>query len=66
MRAALDERAARDIVTTRTGKFTVALTRYLPGRLVDHVILRQIRKGMRRQDAHALPGPVGDFASRIG
>ncbi len=66
VRAALEEPAARDIVTTRTGKFTVALTRYLPGRLVDHVILRQIRKGMNSQGAQAVPGPVGEFASRIG
>jgi NAD(P)-dependent dehydrogenase (short-subunit alcohol dehydrogenase family) len=65
VRAALDARPARDIVTTRTGKLTVALTRYLPGRVVDHVILRQIRKGIKSQSAAAASGPVADFASRV-
>jgi NAD(P)-dependent dehydrogenase (short-subunit alcohol dehydrogenase family) len=66
VRAALGESPARDIITTRTGKFTVALTRYLPGRLVDHVILRQIRKGMKKQHFADASGPVAEFASRVG
>jgi NAD(P)-dependent dehydrogenase (short-subunit alcohol dehydrogenase family) len=65
VRAALDARPSRDIVTTRTGKFTVALTRYLPGRIVDHVILRQIRKGMKGQGVSVASGPVAEFASRV-
>ena len=45
---------------------TVALSRFAPRGFVDRVILGQIRKGMNSQGAQAVPGPVGEFASRIG
>ena len=64
-RAALEDPPARDIVTTRTGKFTVALTRYVPGRLVDRVILRGVRKGMKGRDFDDASGPLADFANRV-
>lgn len=64
-RAALDDPPARDIVTTRTGKLTVALTRYLPGRLVDRVILRQVRKDLQSRSFDGAPGSLADFAERI-
>jgi NAD(P)-dependent dehydrogenase (short-subunit alcohol dehydrogenase family) len=65
VRGALDESPGRDIITTRTGKFTVALTRYLPGRLVDHLILRQVRSGLGRKRFDDASGPLAEFASRI-
>jgi NAD(P)-dependent dehydrogenase (short-subunit alcohol dehydrogenase family) len=65
VRAALDDSPARDIITTRTGKFTVALTRYAPGRLVDAIILRQLRKGLKGRRVDGASGPVADFAKRL-
>jgi len=64
-RAALDDSPARDIITTRTGKFTVALTRYLHGRLVDRVILRQLRKGMKGHSFQGAGPGLAEFAERI-
>jgi NAD(P)-dependent dehydrogenase (short-subunit alcohol dehydrogenase family) len=64
-RAAFDDPPARDIITTRTGKFTVALTRYLPGRLVDRLVLRAARKGLERQSLEGASGPLADFAERL-
>ena len=65
VRAALEDTPPRDIVTTRTGKFTVALTRYLPGRLVDFIVLNAARKGLKKQTLdHAQP-PLLEFAERL-
>jgi NAD(P)-dependent dehydrogenase (short-subunit alcohol dehydrogenase family) len=64
-RAALDVRPARDIITTRTGKLTVALTRYLPGGVVDRLILRAARKGLKRHRLESPAGPLADFARRL-
>jgi NAD(P)-dependent dehydrogenase (short-subunit alcohol dehydrogenase family) len=64
-RAALEDRSTRDIVTTRTGKFTVALSRFAPRRFVDHVILRQIRSGLKEQSFDGVSGPVAEFAERV-
>jgi len=65
VRGALEDPAARDIITTRTGKFTVALTRYLPGRLVDFIVLNAARKGLKKQTLdHAQP-PLLEFAERL-
>jgi len=64
-RAALEDPPARDIVTTRTGKFTVALTRYLPGRIVDRVILRQLRKGMKGHSFQGSGPGLAEFADRV-
>jgi NAD(P)-dependent dehydrogenase (short-subunit alcohol dehydrogenase family) len=65
VRATLDDPPTRDIVTTRTGKFTVALTRYLPGRLVDRVILRQLRKEMRGHSFEGAGPALAEFAERV-
>jgi NAD(P)-dependent dehydrogenase (short-subunit alcohol dehydrogenase family) len=46
-RAALDNPPRRDITTTRTGQFTNALSRFAPRRVVDRVILTQMRKSLR-------------------
>jgi NAD(P)-dependent dehydrogenase (short-subunit alcohol dehydrogenase family) len=65
VRAAFDDPPPRDIITTRTGKLTVALTRYLPGRLVDRLVLRAARKGLKRQSLDGVSGPLADFAARM-
>jgi NAD(P)-dependent dehydrogenase (short-subunit alcohol dehydrogenase family) len=65
VRASFADPPARDIITTRTGKLTVALTRHLPGRLVDHIVLRAARKGLSRQKLEHASGPLADFASRL-
>jgi NAD(P)-dependent dehydrogenase (short-subunit alcohol dehydrogenase family) len=65
VRAALEDPPARDIITTRTGKFTVALTRYLPGRLVDRVILRGLRKEMKGRSFDGAGPALADFADRV-
>lgn len=65
-RAAFASPPRRDIVTTRTGKFTVALSRFAPRRFVDWVILAQMRKGLKGQDvADTAAGPLGDFVKRV-
>jgi NAD(P)-dependent dehydrogenase (short-subunit alcohol dehydrogenase family) len=65
VRAALAEPAARDIITTRTGRFTIALSRYAPGRVVDRIVLHQVRKGLKGQRRGSGSGPVADFAERV-
>jgi NAD(P)-dependent dehydrogenase (short-subunit alcohol dehydrogenase family) len=65
VRAALDRRPARDIVTTRTGRFTVALSRHAPRRLVDHLILRQVRKGLAAHPVTTTSSSLTDFADRV-
>jgi NAD(P)-dependent dehydrogenase (short-subunit alcohol dehydrogenase family) len=65
VRAALAPVPPRDIVTTRTGKLTVALSRFAPRRFVEGVILSQLRKGLKEQRAQEADGPLGDFARRV-
>jgi NAD(P)-dependent dehydrogenase (short-subunit alcohol dehydrogenase family) len=65
VRAALDDPPARDIVTTRTGKLTVALSRFAPRRFVDHVILSQTRRGMKGRSFENASAPLVDFAERL-
>jgi NAD(P)-dependent dehydrogenase (short-subunit alcohol dehydrogenase family) len=65
VRACFDEPAPRDIITTRTGKLTVAMTRYLPGGLVDRLILRAARKGLKRHRLDGASGPLADFVGRL-
>lgn len=65
VRGALERPAPRDIVTTRTGKLTVALSRFAPRRFVDYVILRQVRGGMSKQRFDDATGPVAEFATRL-
>ncbi len=66
VRAALAKSPARDIITTRSGRLTTAFTRHAPGRLVDRVILAQIRKNIRhKRRLDEAKGPLGDFARRV-
>jgi NAD(P)-dependent dehydrogenase (short-subunit alcohol dehydrogenase family) len=65
VRAALEDPPARDIVTTRTGKLTVALSRFAPRRFVDHVILRQLRKSMQGRSFEDASRPLAEFAERV-
>jgi NAD(P)-dependent dehydrogenase (short-subunit alcohol dehydrogenase family) len=65
VRAALDDPPARDIVTTRTGQLTVALSRFAPRRFVEHVILSQLRKALKGRSFEDAAGPVADFARRL-
>lgn len=65
VRGALEDRPARDIITTRTGKLTVALTRYLPGTLVDRLVLRAARKGLQKQSLNNAAAPLLEFADRL-
>ncbi len=65
VRAATGEPPVRDIVTTRTGQFTVALSRFAPRRFVDFVILRQYRKVIKEGRLTNPSKPLADFAERI-
>jgi NAD(P)-dependent dehydrogenase (short-subunit alcohol dehydrogenase family) len=65
LRAALDDPPARDITTTRTGQVTNALSRFVPRRLVDRIILRQFRKTMRGRTFEDAAKPVAEFATRL-
>ena len=58
-------RSCRDIVTTRTGSLTTALSRYAPGRVVDRIVLSQVRKGLAGQSLGKATGPLGDFVERM-
>jgi NAD(P)-dependent dehydrogenase (short-subunit alcohol dehydrogenase family) len=53
-------------VTTRTGRFTVALSRFAPRRFVDQVLLRQMRKGMKGRNFDDASAPLLAFAERRG
>ena len=65
-RAALEDPPRRDIVTTRSGKVTTALSRHAPRRFIDWIVLRGFAKNMKGKNFdHAAP-PVRDFASRLG
>jgi len=64
-RAALDERAHRDIITTRTGMLTVALSRFAPGRFVDHVIRGSFRRKLRGRSLEGASPAVIEFAERL-
>lgn len=65
VRAALGEPALRDLITTRTGKVTVALSRFAPRGFVDRVILRTFRKGLKGRDFDGAAAPVSEFAKRL-
>ena len=64
-RAALDDSPARDITTTRTGQFTNALSRFLPRRMVDRILIGQSRKGMEGRKFDDPSHPVAQFAQRL-
>jgi NAD(P)-dependent dehydrogenase (short-subunit alcohol dehydrogenase family) len=65
VKAALDDPPARDIVTTRTGRFTVALSRFAPRGFVDRTILRQVGKAMRGRSFDDASEPLRAFARRV-
>ncbi len=65
VRAALDEPPARDIVTTLTGRFTVALSRFAPRPLVDRIILSTFRKGLKDRTFDGAAPAVAEFAQRL-
>jgi hypothetical protein len=58
-------RAHRDIVTTRTGKLTIALSRFAPGRFVDHVIRTSFRRNLRGRLLDGASAAVIEFAERL-
>jgi NAD(P)-dependent dehydrogenase (short-subunit alcohol dehydrogenase family) len=64
-RAALDNPPRRDITTTRTGQFTNALSRFAPRRVVDRVILTQMRKSLRGRTFDDPSSPVAQFTKRL-
>lgn len=65
VRAALDDPPARDITTTRTGQVTNALSRFMPRRLVDRIVLSQFRKNLKGKTFEDAEAPVGEFAARL-
>ena len=64
-RGALADPAPRDIVTTRTGRVTVALSRFGPRRFIDRVILRTLRRSLQGRSFDGAAQPVIDFAGRL-
>lgn len=65
VRAALDDPPVRDIVTTRVGELTVAVSRFAPRGFVDRVILMGVRNGLKGRSFDDAPGPLADFADRL-
>jgi NAD(P)-dependent dehydrogenase (short-subunit alcohol dehydrogenase family) len=65
VRAALTQPPPRDIITTRTGRFTVALTRLAPRGLVERTILRTVAKTIRGRSFDRAPEPLRTFAERV-
>ncbi len=64
-RAALDDPPVRDITTTRTGRLTNAFSRFAPRRIVDRVLLGQMRKNLRGRTFDDPSHPVAEFARRV-
>lgn len=64
-RAALGDRPARDITTTRSGLVANTLSRLAPRRFVDWVLLSQFRKKMKGRSFDAAEAPVSEFAARL-
>ena len=65
VRAVFAEPPPRDIITTRTGKLTIALSRYAPAKLVDRIILSAFRKSMKGKSFDRAARPVAEFAARL-
>jgi len=65
VRAALDDPPDRDITTTRKGQLANALSRFAPRRLVDRILLGQMRKGMKGRSFDDSSTPLAEFAKRI-
>lgn len=64
-RAALGDPPVRDITTTRTGQLTNALSRFAPRRVVDRIILAQMRKNLKGRTFEDPSTPVAQFARRL-
>lgn len=64
-RAALGDPPLRDIVTTRTGQFTIALSRFAPRRLIDAIILNQLRRTLKNRSFDDAATPLAEFATRL-
>ncbi|MGK2954067.1 MAG: SDR family NAD(P)-dependent oxidoreductase [Solirubrobacterales bacterium] len=65
VKASLDRKPSRDIVSNRTGVFTSTFSRYAPRGLVDRVILSGFRKMKGRERINGAPQVVNDFAQRL-
>ncbi len=65
VRAALDDPPVRDITTTRTGQLTNALSRFAPRRVVDRILLGQMRKNLKGRTFDDPSHPVAEFAQRV-
>lgn len=64
-RAALGDPPVRDITTTRTGQLTNALSRFAPRRVVDRIILAQMRKNLKGRTFDDPSSPLAEFAKRL-
>jgi NAD(P)-dependent dehydrogenase (short-subunit alcohol dehydrogenase family) len=64
-RAALDDPPARDITTTRMGQFTGAVSRFAPRRLVDRILIAQMRKSLKGRTFDDPSTPLAEFAKRV-
>jgi NAD(P)-dependent dehydrogenase (short-subunit alcohol dehydrogenase family) len=64
-RAALGDPPVRDITTTRTGRFTNALSRFAPRGVVDRILLAQTRKNLKGRTFDDPSTPLAQFAKRV-
>ncbi len=64
-RAALGDPPVRDITTTRTGQLTNAFARFAPRRVVDRILLAQMRKNLKDRTFDDPSHPVAEFAKRV-
>jgi NAD(P)-dependent dehydrogenase (short-subunit alcohol dehydrogenase family) len=64
-RAALGDPPVRDITTTRTGQLTNALSRFAPRRVVDRILISQMRKNLQGRSFDDPTTPLAQFAKRL-
>jgi NAD(P)-dependent dehydrogenase (short-subunit alcohol dehydrogenase family) len=64
-RAALGDPPVRDITTTRTGQLTNALSRFAPRRVVDRILISQMRKNLKGRSFDDPTTPLAQFAKRL-
>ncbi len=64
-RAALDDPPARDITTTRTGRLNNGVTRFAPRRVVDRILISQMRKNLKGRTFDDPNTPLAAFARRL-
>ena len=65
VRAAVGDPPLRDITTTRSGKVANTLSRFLPRRLVDRIVLTQFGKTLKGRSLEGAAPPLAAFASRL-